>query len=78
MSRAIAFHPVNGWEEKAHRLVAAYSRQAWRQNRCKAGYRLPEIAVALVTALGMHDRVAAEHECKRLFDVERTGSWTLI
>lgn len=41
-------------------------------------YATPEIARALVQALGNHDHRAREEECKRLFEIERLGAWSLI
>lgn len=69
---------MNGWERKAHATIAAHAKAAWVANKRRPGYRLPEVATALVKALGMHDRVAAEHEVKRLFEVERLGAWTRV
>jgi hypothetical protein len=66
------------WETKAHELVASYALASWKQNKKRAGYRLPAIANALVKALGMHDAKEREHEIKRLCEVERLGAWTLV
>ncbi len=69
---------MQSWETKAHTLIAQYSKQSWEQNKRKKGYRIPEIADALVKALGVHDNKAREYEIKRLFEVERLGAWTLV
>lgn len=68
-------------------MIARYCRDAWRQTNTQRDgtryqrhrpYAIPEIAAALVSALGIHDDEAREHEIKRLFELERTGAWTLI
>jgi hypothetical protein len=41
-------------------------------------YAVPAIADALVKALSTHDICAREHEIKRLFEIERSGAWSLI
>lgn len=41
-------------------------------------YAVPAIADALVKALAIHDSRAREHEVKRLFEIERSGAWSLI
>lgn len=41
-------------------------------------YTVPAIAAALVKALAIHDDRAREHEVKRLFEIERSGAWSLI
>lgn len=41
-------------------------------------YTIPAIAEALVKALAIHDDSAREHELKRLFEIERSGAWSLI
>lgn len=66
------------WERKAHALVASYAAEAWRANKRRGGYTLPEIARALVAALGLKNATAREHELKRLFEIERLGAWSLI
>ena len=76
------------WEEKAHRIIAAYCRTSYLQTNppptkpgtCKRHrpYHVPSIAHALVSALAIHDEHEREHECKRLFEVERLGAWSLI
>ncbi len=66
------------WERKAHELVGRYARQAWLANKKRGGYSLPEIASALVAALGLKDRGESEREVKRLFEIERVGAWSLI
>ena len=75
------------WIAKAREIAARYSHEAWRQaNFDKTGkrykrrrpYAVPAIAEALVKAIGLPDRTAREHECKRLFEVERLGAWSMI
>jgi hypothetical protein len=69
---------MSAWGTKAHAMVASYAAESWRANKKRRGYRLPAIASALVSALGIRDNVAREHEIKRLFEVERLGVWTLV
>jgi len=66
------------WEHKAHCIVAKHSRAAWLANKKRAGYRIPEIASALVAVLGWKDRRAAEVEAKRLFHIDAYGAWSLV
>ena len=71
------------WHDKAKRVIAEYSLQSYRQanilpngrkRRSHVPYSIPDIARALIDALNKDD----EHEAKRLFLVESTGSWSLI
>lgn len=71
------------WQHKAERLIAEHAMAAYKaanilpngqKRKRHVPYRLPEIAEALVAALGAND----EHEAKRLFMVESAGSWSLI
>lgn len=66
------------WEIKAHKLIASYSYSAWLVNGKKPGYSVPELARALVKALGIHNNKEREHEIKRLFQVEYYKAYTLI
>ena len=73
---------MTSWEKKAHALIGVYARESYtRANKGRkrtVPYTLPEIADALVKALGIHDHKAREAEIKRLFEVERLGAWALI
>lgn len=71
------------WRHKAEDIIAAHCKASYiacnqkpdgKMRRRHVPYSVPEIAKALVAALGRDD----EHEAKRLFQVERMGSWTLI
>ena len=71
------------WHDKANRLIAQYCLASYRQANILSNgatrkrhvpYSVPEIAQALVAALGAND----EHEAKRLFHVESLGAWSLI
>jgi len=75
------------YEEKAHKLIARYCRESYlnanppkpkRKRKRHTPYSVPEIAEALVKALGIHDEREREHECKRLFEIERSGAWSFI
>lgn len=71
------------WRHKAHEIIASHCKASYMacnkkpdgtMRRRHVPYPVPGIAKALVEALNRDD----EHEAKRLFQVERTGSWTLI
>lgn len=71
------------WLDKANAIISRYCLDSYRQanilpngqkRKRHVPYSVPLIAAALVEALGRND----EHEIKRLFAVEATGSWSLI
>lgn len=71
------------WHAKADTIIARHSLESYRQanilpngraRRHYVPYHVPDIARALVECLNRND----EHEAKRLFQVERLGTWTLI
>lgn len=64
------------WEAKAHRIIADAAYAAWRQEnhgrtekryRKHRPYAIPDEAHKLVAILGWHDRKAAEHAAKAIF-----------
>lgn len=74
---------LTAWETKAHRVIAELARDAWRRaNHDKHGrryvthraYVMPDDAVALVVALGDHDRVRAEETAKAIFQRHTFGA----
>ena len=71
------------WHDKAKEIIGRYSLESYRRanvlpngqkRKRHVPYSVPEIATALVAALSADD----ELEAKRLFEVERTGLWSLL
>ena len=71
------------WHDKAKEIIGRYSLESYRQanvlpngqkRKRHVPYSVPEIATALAAALSADD----ELEAKRLFEVERTGLWSLL
>lgn len=59
---------MDAWEAKAHRIISHLAKKAHEDANPKRGkkhkpYRLPDLACALVTALGDND----ENKAKALF-----------
>ena len=77
------FEAGRTWRNKAEGIISRYSLESYRQaNILQNGqkrkrhvpYSIPEIATALVEALAHDDK----REAKRLFQVEASGSWSMI
>ena len=72
---------LTGYEAKAHKMVASYclaaKQKAQGKRKKHVPYSVPKIAEALCKALGMPEPTR-EREIKRLFEIELTGSWSLI
>ena len=51
------------WQDKANKIIADYSFQAWLNNKKKGGYTIPEVAKELVNALATND----EEKAKAIF-----------
>lgn len=83
MSEDYVYKMGSSVAEKAKRIIGNYCRNAYNDaNRKPDGtyrkkyvpYHVPEIARALINALNADD----DEEIKRLFMIERLGTWTLI